>query len=511
VTTGGRRRARAAAALLIGVGLVAGVGATAASAGSAGTVHLRTAPAMAGVHLVVGSTAVTTGADGTADVQVADLNNIAAKVSLASSKVDQRTTVALATVRPEPHSVVHESTLVVGLDVSNAVTIRVLPGRTGVAPGSVSRVRLHSVTGASVVVDPRHHPTVMLLARKSRLVRGIPTPQVVTWTVDSVGAAPGVALTSRRDHVDPLATRVWPLLLRPVAGQVSVDTVPVTAGVMVSLDGASAVTDRHGRATIPAPDLNGVVTRVHAAGATTDGAQVAVLRVSTVAARAAHQRHIVLALAVSTRVSFAFVDPVGAPVASSRISSLQLSSAGHTVDIAGADVGDGLLLVTQKAHRDKGRWTASPVAYSVAKVTVDGAEAVFAGQQRYTTAHTSDWTVRLSVFDVSVDVRDVLFGSSIDSAADVTRPDASTYPVQLTAAEPTVLHALVRGEYVLTAHAAAVGAGTRLLVSRDQAVQIRVITRLDVAVVVALLVGLCLSLVWVGRAWSRRHSGRVDA
>jgi len=64
---------------------------------------------------------------------------------------------------------------------------------------------------------------------------------------------------------------------------------------------------------------------------------------------------------------------------------------------------------------------------------------------------------------------------------------------------------------VLTAHAAAVGAGTRLLVSRDQAVQIRVITRLDVAVVVALLVGLCLSLVWVGRAWSRRLAGRADA
>jgi len=511
MTAPSRRRARALGSLVVLTTLVAGLGAASAATGSAGVVHLRTAPALAGVHLVVGSTTVTTGSDGSADVDVNDLNGIAGRVALASSKVDARTSVALAAVRPEPHTAPHESTLVVGLDVSTAVTLKVLPGRTGVPASSVGHVRLHSVTGATIDVDPRRHPTVMLLARKSRLVRGVPTPQVVTWTVDSVGAAPGVAVTSRRDRVDPLSSTVWPLLLQPVAGLVSVDTVPSTRGVVVSLDGASAVTDRHGRASIPAPDLNGVAARVRAADATTDGAQVSVLKVSTAASHAAHQRHLVLALAVSTRVSLAFVDPTGAPVPSTRISSVELSSAGRTVSVAGADVTDGLLLVTQKAHREKGRWTSSPVAYSVAKVTVDGAEAVFAGQQRYTTSQTSDWTVRLSVFDVAVSVRDVLFGSTVGSAADVTRPDGGSYPVELSAAQPTVLRSLVRGEYVVTTHAAAVGAGTRLLVSRDQAVELRVITRLDLVVVLVLAVGLCVSLLWVGRAWSRRRPSRVAA
>ena len=104
---------RALAVLVVGSILLAGtaVAGTIASGGTLGTVFIQTAPALGGVRLLVGSSTVTTRPNGSAMVTVADINRIAARVSLASSVLDTRTKLSLAFVEAAPYTTKYQWTL----------------------------------------------------------------------------------------------------------------------------------------------------------------------------------------------------------------------------------------------------------------------------------------------------------------------------------------------------------------------------------------------------------------
>jgi hypothetical protein len=505
-----RRGFRALAALVLLPAVMAGIAATSAvGAGrTSGTVFLQTAPALSGVYLLVGSATVTTGRDGSATLTVADINKIAARVSLARSVLDARSTLSLAYVKPAPHTAKYQSHLTLGLDVTSKVTLRVGGGTSGVAPSQVHAVRLHSVTGQTVLVDPQRTPTVDLLSRKTRLVAGVVTPQVVTWTVDSLRAAAGVSITTARASFDPFSSAVWPLMLRPVHGMVIVDTVPATPGVSFLLDGATFTTNAHGQGISPVADLNGVDLRLSASTAQATGSTVSVLRVSRLKPAAAFQRHLLAALAVSRPVSLTFTDPGGRAVSVQRVTEVRLSGGGNTVNVSGAQLQDPVTILSDQAKLVDGTWQAQQVTYSVARVTVEGADAVFAGQQRFNPNTARDWPIAVSVFDVSVTVRDVLFGRRVTSAAIVTRPDGVKYPVQLGGEGSTLLRSLVRGEYTLTTQSAVLGASSMILVSKDSDIELRVVTLPDVLVLLLLMLGMSVSVVMLGRRRIRGSSSR---
>ena len=202
-----RRGFRALAALVLLPVVLAGaaVASDVAAGQTQGTVFIQTVPALGGVNLMVGPAWVTTGPDGTAMVMVADINKIAAKVSLARSVLDSRNTLSLAYVKPAPHTAKYQSHLTIGLDVTSKVTLRISRGTTGVVPSQVHAVRLHSVIGQTILVDPQRTPTINLQSRKTRFVAGVVVPQVVTWSVDSLRAAPGVSITTLRAKFDPFS------------------------------------------------------------------------------------------------------------------------------------------------------------------------------------------------------------------------------------------------------------------------------------------------------------------
>lgn len=499
------RRTRHALVGVLSTVLVLAGGAVAAGAGSSpGLVVLQTAPALGGVHLVVGSRPVTTRPDGSARVTVASINGVAATVRLASQAVDSRTSVALASVQPAPHTVRHQSHLTVGLDVTAAVRLHVAAGRTGVPSSSVHTVRLHSVTGRTRVVDPQRTPVVRLLARKARLVGGVVRPQVVTWSVDSLRAGPGVSLTTAHARFDPLSGPVWALQLQPVRGTVDLDTVPATAGVTFLLDGASFTTDSHGRATASTADLNRVDLRLGLAGHQAGTSTVSVLRVSRLKPRAPFHRRLLVALAVSRPVTLRFVDPTGRPVPTGRVTSVLLEGGGRTVPVPRALLGGPVPLLATVGRLVDGRWQTQQVTYSARRVTVEGSDAVFAGQQRFRPASGSTWPVSVAVFDVTVTVRDVLFGRRISSTAQVSRPDGARSQVALAADRATVLPSLVRGEYTLSTDSAVLGASASILVSKASEVDLRVVTAAD-AVVALLAVGALAGLLVLGGRESRRR------
>ena len=470
-----------------------------------GTVFIRTVPALGGVNLLVGPVTVTTAPDGTAVVGLADINHIAASVSLATSVLDSRNTLSLVYVKPAPHTARHQSQLTVGLTVTSKVTLRISGGTTGVPPSQVHAVRLHSVTGQTIFVDPQRTPTISLLSRRARDVAGGVFPQVVSWTVDSLHATPGVSITTLRTNFDPFAGAVWPLILRPVKGTVVVDTVPATPGVSFLLDGASFTTNAKGQGVTPVADLNGVDLRLRTSTPQAQGSTVSLLRVTRLKPTA-FQRHLVAALAVSRPVSLSFTDPAGRAVSARRVAEVQLSGDGNTVTVSGGQLQDPVSLLSDQAKLVDSTWKAQQVTYSVARLTMEGSDAVFGGQQRFNPNTASDWRISVGIFDARVTVRDVLFGNGVTSAGTVIGPDGIRHPVQFSGQRPTLVSSLVRGEYTITTQSAVFGASSKILVSKNAAFELRVVTLPDVLVIVLLMLAVSSSVVLLGRRRMRRPS-----
>jgi hypothetical protein len=220
------------------------------------------------------------------------------------------------------------------------------------------------------------------------------------------------------------------------------------------------------------------------------------------------QRHLLAALAVSRPVSLGFTDSHGRSISASRISEVKITGGGSIIKISGAQLESPVFLLSEQGKLVNGGWKPVQVTYTVTQVTVDGSDAVFAGQQRFNPNTSSEWPISVSAFDLSVTVRDVLFGSRVASAAKVTRPDGVQYAVRFGDGEPTVLRSVVRGEYTLTTRSAVVGSISKILVSKNSDVEIRVVTLPDVLVLGLVMLGASASLVLLGVRMSRRSRTR---
>lgn len=477
----------------------------AADAGSSGVVYLSTVPAVAGVQLKVGSALTTTDGNGRASAQVPDLNGIASTVALAADRLDGRTTVAISRVVPAPHIIAHVSNLTIGLDLSSRVRLHVGGGSAGVRPGTVRSVRLHSITGQTITVDPRRQHTVTLQSRIARLEHNTLTTQHVTWSVDKITAGSGVALTTATPRFDPLSRPVWNLVLRPVHGVVEVDTVPATPGVVFLLEGAAFTTDKNGRAFAPVSDLNDVDERLRLDTPVAGSDSVSLMEIRKLPPLAAYHRRLLAALTIRRPVSLHFVDMNGRPIDPNRISEVRLTGGGSVVQLTGADARSPVMLTSSVATQVNRVWVSRSITYAVEAVQLDGGGAVFAGQQRFDPNAALTWPVKLAVFNLSVTVHDALFGHRIESQMLITRPDGKTYAVQIGSGVPTRLGSMVRGMYGLTVVSAVFGGHTQTLVSRNDAIDLRVITLLDVVVLVVAGLLIVVATMALGNWMARRR------
>lgn len=478
---------------------------SALAADSGGTVSLQTVPALAGVRVAVGPSVVTTDSSGSAVLWVPDLNDIAGSVSLASTQLDSRTTVAISKVQPLPHAIARQSNLRVGLDVTSAVRVLVQPGTTGTTATSVQLLRLHSIAGQVLDVNPVREPDVRLLSRRTRLTNGVLTTQDVTWSIDRVQAGRGVALTTAGPRFDPFGHASWKVQLQPVRGAVEIGTVPATEGVMFELGGTTVTTGPDGRAQALVSDLNNVQQKLQLGSTAAGPMTVSLLRVTKLKPGALNHRRLIAALEVRRNVTLKFVDPLGGSVPASHIQQVNLSGGGPMITLMGQQILNPVSLPEAIATEVAGRWSTRAITWSVSAVRFDGGEAVFAGKQRYSPAAAAVWNVALSVFRVRVIVRDALFGSGVGSHVWVTRSDGSGFPLRVGSATAAVVPTMVRGLYDLRVDAAVFDKHTKVLVSRDDVVDVRVVTPLDVALIALSVLLFGAGAVVVGRGASRKR------
>jgi hypothetical protein len=501
--TRGRRLVSAIAVTAVAAGGVAMPPST-ATVIPAGTVYVSTVPATPGLALNIGGNVQTTGPDGSVAVYVSDLAGIASRVTLAQSVVGG-STVALTRVVTGRH-VPHESHLSVGLSVTSSVRLNLVRGRSGIDPRTVHRLRLHSLAGAVLDVDLRKTPVVRLLARRALLRHGVLTEQRVTWSVDRVAVAPGVAVTTAHAAFDPLGVSSWRLTLQTVHGVVAVTTVPPVAGVTFALEGATLTTDRRGRAQGPIADLNDVADRLRLASATaTSGVEVTNMRVTKLPPRAVGQRRVLVAFDVRRPVSLRFVDLARHEVPRARISDVALSVGDSTVRLVSQELGTPTALLTEQATKVGQQWQARTITYTLRSVRIDGGQAVFNGRQRFRPSASGTWTIRLAVFTLAVTAHDAFFGSQLSSHLVITRPDGSRVPMQLSSAKPRRTPSMVRGLYTVQVDSAVLAGHASVLVSRNENIDLRVVTLWDAAAFLVLVLIIIVGAVLGGRRMAQRR------
>jgi phospholipase C len=305
-----------------------------------------------------------------------------------------------------------------------------------------------------------------------------------------------VLLTLHTDAADARTTRGGPV-------PPTIQTVPAAPGMRFALHGHRFEADRGGRATPPA---------------TFPRAGASLRAIDTEIAPGVRARfdrwyagRKIAALNLYHRVGISFVDLDGHAVAPSAVTSvtLQGSDGSRHVLTGGRPVWlQGNRVVPERQGR-----TSTRLYYAVEKALVAGSNAVHRGQQRFFPAANPKMQLRLLLFAVRVTVRDALLGFPIGSAVRLTYPNGGEQRETLGPSADLTLESLPRGDYRVGVEALGISSSRPVALSRNQEVNVQVISWLDIVVVLLTLGSIALALLFVRRPAStgRRHAAGVVA
>jgi len=137
--------------------------------------------------------------------------------------------------------------------------------------------------------------------------------------------------------------------------------------------------------------------------------------------------------------------------------------------------------------------------YSVDGVTVGGSNVVNSKQQRFYPSESQEWDIRLSLYSARFTARDALFRFPIGSGIRLQYPDGHSERFGFESAGELTLESLPRGTYRVKVDGPGMSFSRPVTLSRDQELELEVISYLDVAVVFFLLASLGLGLLFIGR------------
>jgi hypothetical protein len=280
---------------------------------------------------------------------------------------------------------------------------------------------------------------------------------------------------------------------------VRVATVPMVVGTHISLGTLQAATDASGVATFqvakvgayalaPQFDAPNAMTRISfdrwGDGVPGRDRQLTV----------SGDQDLALGLIVAYRGSLAFQDPEGHPVPPSRIDSVTLvGSNGQTQTVT--DYTDVWLTAASSAVQS-GELAAVSNVYRIAQVTIAGSNVVNAGQQTWQPTPNGNRVVEVLLYSLTVDTQDALLGSAVQGKLDLIFPDGTIRTSTVGSNGSLSFDGLARGQYTLKLHASGLTAPTPVALSRSQTATLRIISVLDLAIGLGLLIlGVVLLLV----------------
>lgn len=205
-------------------------------------------------------------------------------------------------------------------------------------------------------------------------------------------------------------------------------------------------------------------------------------------------------------VAFHFVDRTLNRIGRARVQSVTITnSLGQERTFSGT-AGSQLLMGSRVARLATGL-AETEIQYSVARVTVDGMNVVNRGQQRFYPRRTPSFQVQLLFYSAHVQARDAFFRFPIGSAVRLTYGNGKVEHYRLGPGSELVLPALPRGRYEITVEGPGVSITRPLDLSRDQDVDLAVLSYLDLAVAAGTIALFTLGLLLAGRPNLRSRLG----
>jgi hypothetical protein len=271
----------------------------------------------------------------------------------------------------------------------------------------------------------------------------------------------------------------------------TIRTVPANPGLPFNFGGTEFVSDALGVARVQISPTFDASLRPK-----TGDKQIAPGVVERFARWRTHNGDIYATYEMYYQVSLAFVDLAGHPVDPARVTKVDLKSAiGSQISVS-AD--KPFTVLGQRVVPLAGELEAKDVTYAAEDVVVDGASVIHVAQQRFTPSKQNVWTITLLFYSAHISVRDALFGFPLDTSVAVTFPDGHVVAMRAKDGELS-LTALARGDYRVVAQGWGISFSRPVALSRDQQVELKFISYLDVAVAMGLLLLVVLGLVVAGR------------
>lgn len=208
-------------------------------------------------------------------------------------------------------------------------------------------------------------------------------------------------------------------------------------------------------------------------------------------------------------VGVSFIDANGHAVDPSLVTTVKLkSSIGHEFEIQG---GETFNVVGSRVVPLAGGLQVKDITYAVQEVVIDGANVVHRNQQRFTPRSQRTWPIEVLFYRADIIARDAIFGFPIGTSVTITYPDGHTRTVPLRDGRAD-LAGLPRGEYQVQSSGGGISFVRPIALSRDQEVELKVISYLDIFAVAALGVIVLVGLFLWGRPGAahatRRFLGR---
>ena len=275
------------------------------------------------------------------------------------------------------------------------------------------------------------------------------------------------------------------------SGSVVVQTVPSLAGVVVQLDGFSAVTGKSGQATFSAVPLEDAATRVGVkTQVVSDGTRISLYRVAIDSNHPSLQRRLLLELSEAKRVRISVVTPDGRRIAPSRITGLSMTdNLGRTLNLSGRQLAGPVWLEALVPALGKGGIYGRLVTYALQSVVVRGSNVVNQGQWRLLPLSTPKWVIHGLFFDLSVRATDALAGSPAGTSVKLVFPDRSEQTLRIGPLHGARFLDIPRGEYTVVVEGGVMNLRAPLHLSRNQELSEKVVTSGDAALVVFVVGG----------------------
>jgi phospholipase C len=268
-----------------------------------------------------------------------------------------------------------------------------------------------------------------------------------------------------------------------------IQTVPEVPGMRFSANGIQFRADSEGRAH-PPPRLVG-----------SRGSLQAIPTEISSGVRAGFDRwyrgRAIAAVNLDHRVELGFVDLDGNRVDPDVVQSVTLTGSNGRRHVLGG--GTPLWLQGNRVVPETQGRKSTAVSYAAEEVVVGGSSVVHRAQQRFFPADGPDVKLRLLLFSARFEVRDALLGFPIGSAVRLEYPNGQVQSQGLGPGADLTVRGLPRGDYRVSVDALGISSSRPVALSGDQRVELKVISWLDVAVVLLGLASIALALLYLRR------------